>query len=104
MVKLDPDNRVVIADAFQMFKDGSFPVYTMRVALKNGEKHEVTLQFPKGHPKNPFDWEDVERTFRGGARAAGLSREKTDQFVALCKELECLEDLAPLAECLSADD
>jgi len=103
-VKLDPNNRVVIADAFQLFKDGSFPVYTMRVTLKNGKQHEITIQFPKGHPKNPFDWEDVERTFRGGALAAGLSEKHIEKFIELCKNLENLDDLAPLAECLSTDE
>lgn len=100
-VKLDQDNHVVIADAFQMFKDGSFPVYTMRVTLKNKEQHEVTIQFPKGHPKNPFSWEDVEKTFRSGAKAAGLSEENICKFIDLCKNLENLDDLAPLAETLA---
>lgn len=101
-VKLDPDNKVVIADAFQMFKDGSFPVYTMRVTLKNGEQHEITLQFPRGHRKNPFQWEDVEHTFRVGCGMANISEEKAERFIRLCRDMENLQDLAPLAECLSA--
>ena len=61
------------------------------------------MQFPKGHPRNPFDWDDCEKTFRIGAKVAGLSQEKTERFIALCRDLEHLDDVARLAECLSAD-
>ena len=84
-----------------MFREGSFPTTSMRVTLKDGQQFEVTLPFPKGHPNNPFDWSDVERTFRAGARAANLSEEKIERYIALCKKIDELEDMAELAECLS---
>ena len=100
-VKLDPDNHMNLQVAFKMFREGSFPTTSMRVTLKDGQQFEVTLPFPKGHPNNPFDWSDVERTFRAGARAANLSEEKIERYIALCKKIDELEDMAELAECLS---
>ena len=43
----------------------------------------------------------MERTFRAGARAANLSEEKIERYIALCKKIDELEDMAELAECLS---
>ena len=100
-VKLDTENSAVLQDCFRLFKKGSFPTVTMRVTLKDGRSFETTKQFPKGHPRNPFGWEDVERTFRNGAKMAGLPAEKVERFIELCQDIENLEDIAPLAECLS---
>jgi len=73
----------------------------MTITLKDGTTLQGEMQFPKGHPRNPFDWEDAEKTFRIGAKVAGLSAEKTERFVALCKDLENLDNVADLAECLA---
>ena len=69
-------------------------------ALKNGTVLKGEMQFPKGHPRNPFSWEDCEETFRIGAKIAGLGEEKTEKFIRLCKNLEKLEDMSEIAECL----
>ena len=100
-VKMDPDKMLDLMDAFKMFRSGSFPEIDVRVTLKDGRVLEKHLQFPKGHPQNPFQWEDVEHTFQVGATAAQLSEEKAAKFKELCKVIEELDDMAPLAECLS---
>ncbi|EEQ60677.1 MmgE/PrpD family protein [Clostridiales bacterium 1_7_47FAA] len=100
-VKLDPDRLQTLPEAFKMFTEGSFPTTGMRVTLKDGQQFEVTLPFPKGHPQNPFDWEDVEQTFRSGARAVNLPEDKIQRFIDLCKKIDQLDDMSELAECLS---
>ena len=100
-VKLDSGAEMSTTDGFKVFREGSFPEITMTVTLKDGRSFSLTRQFPKGHAKRPFQWEDVERTFRSGAEMAGLSKEKADRFVSLCKTIEQLDDMAPLAECLA---
>ncbi|MCI8916802.1 MAG: MmgE/PrpD family protein, partial [Oscillospiraceae bacterium] len=100
-VKFDPDKLQDLTVAFNMFQNGSFPSTTVRVTLKGGRQVEATLPFPKGHAQNPFTWEDVERTFRVGARAVGLSAEKTARYIELCRKIDQLDDMAQLAECLS---
>ena len=100
-VQLSDENILQIHEGFKMFQEGSFPTITLRVTLKNGNSYEVSKQFPKGHARNPFEWEDVEHTFRIGAEMANLPKEKVDRFVTLCKDIKNLSDIAELAECLS---
>ena len=107
---LDMASKVVIEgetlklmECFYIFFDGSFPKVSMRITLKDGTVLRGELQFPKGHPRNPMDWSDCEKTFRIGAKHAGLSAEKTECFIRLCRELEAVEDVTALAECLRPD-
>lgn len=100
-VKSDPEKDQVLQEAFQMYKNGSFPWAKVRVTLKDGRSMEKEMQFPKGHPRRPFTWDDVEQTFRKGAREAKLPAEKADRFIELCKGMDQLEDLSGLAQCLA---
>ena len=99
-VHLDKEEVLPLRKCFNIFTDGSFPRIEMTITLKDGTVLKDEMQFPKGHPRNPFDWEDAEKTFRIGAKVAGLSAEKTDRFISLCKDLENLDNVAELAECL----
>ena len=102
-IHLDKETVLPLKHCFNIFTGGSFPKVEMTITLKDGSVLKGGLQFPKGHPRNPFDWDDCEKTFRIGAKVAGLSQEKTERFIALCRDLEHLDDVARLAECLSAD-
>ncbi len=99
-VHLDKEQVLPLKQCFNIFTGGSFPKVEMTITLKDGAVLRGEMQFPKGHPRNPFDWADSEKTFRTGARVAGLTQEKTERFMALCRDLEHLEDMAQLAECL----
>lgn len=99
-VHLDKETVLPLRKCFNIFTGGSFPKIEMTVTLKDGSVWKDEMQFPKGHPQNPFDWEDAEKTFRTGAKAAGLSAEKAERFIALCKDLENLDNMAELSECL----
>lgn len=99
-VKSDPDKEQDLLAAFTLFKQGSFPVTTVKVTLKDGRQFEVTRQFPTGHPRQPFGWEDVEHIFHLGAAAAGLAEEKVEKFIRLAHNIENIEDMAEMAECL----
>ena len=100
-IHLDRETVLPLKHCFNIFTGGSFPKVDMTITLKDGTLIQGGLQFPKGHPRNPFDWEDCEKTFRIGARVAGLSPERTEAFIALCKDLEHLDNVAALAECLA---
>ncbi|BDF69169.1 2-methylcitrate dehydratase [Oscillospiraceae bacterium] len=99
-VHLDREEVWGLRKCFNTFMEGSFPRVDMTVTLKSGAVLRRQMQFPKGHPRNPFGWEDCERTFRIGAEIAGLGAEKTRRFIALCRDLEHLENMAELAQCL----
>ena len=72
----------------------------MTITLKNGTILKGEMQFPKGHPRNPFDWADCENTFRIGAGIAGLTQDKSERFITMCHDLEHLDDISKIAECL----
>ena len=99
-VHLDKEEVWPLRKCFNTFTQGSFPKVEMTITLKNGDTLQGEMQFPKGHPRNPFQWEDCEHTFRIGAKIAGLSRENTEKFIALCREMENLSDVSEMAECL----
>ena len=99
-VHLDKEEVWPLRKCFNTFTQGSFPKVEMTITLKNGDTLQGEMQFPKGHPRNPFQWEDCEHTFRIGAKIAGLSRENTEKFIALCREMENLSDVSEMAQCL----
>ena len=99
-VHMDKEEVLPLRKCFNIFTDGSFPRIEMTITLKDGTVLKDEMQFPKGHPRNPFDWEDAEKTFHIGAKVAGLSVEKTERFITMCKDLENLDNVAELAECL----
>ena len=99
-VHLNKEDVWGLRKCFNTFTEGSFPKVDMTITLKNGTVLKGEMQFPKGHPRNPFSWEDCEETFRIGAKIAGLGEEKTEKFIRLCKNLEKLEDMSEIAECL----
>ena len=99
-VHLDQEDVWPLRKCFNTFTEGSFPRIRMTITLKDGTVLEDEMQFPKGHPRNPFGWDDCQRTFRIGARVAGLSPANTERFITLCMNLEHLDDMSELAECL----
>lgn len=102
-IKLDKENEILMMDAFYIYVGGSFPKIEMTITLKDGTKLTGELQFPKGHPRNPFEWEDCDQTFSIGANVVGLSPEKKEKFLAFCRNLENVADMAEVAECLNMD-
>ena len=66
-IHLDKEDVWPLRKCFNTFTDGSFPKVHMTITLKNGTILKGEMQFPKGHPRNPFDWADCENTFRIGA-------------------------------------
>lgn len=100
-VKMNTEEVLLLSECFAIYTDGSFPKITMTVTLKNGTVLERDFQFPKGHPQNPYDWAEAERDFRIGAEVVGLSAEKTEKFIAMCKDMENVTNMAEMAECLA---
>ena len=100
-VKMDAENVLLLSECFSIYTNGSFPKITLTVTLKNGTVLTKDFQFPKGHPQNPYDWAEAERDFRIGAKVARLSEEKSEKFIALCKDMENVANAAEAAECLA---
>lgn len=80
---------------FEFFWKGDFPETTLQVDLKDGTRLEHTLRYPKGHPKNPFTWEEEIASFRGKAKC--LTAEQQDRLIEAVRHLEQVEDLSSLS-------
>ena len=100
-VKMDSENVLLLSECFALFTNGTFPKISMKVTLKDGSVLEKEFQYPKGHPRNPYDWAEAERDFRIGARIAGLCEEKTESFIRMCRELEHVTNMNEMAACLA---
>ena len=100
-VKIDSENVLLLSECFALFTNGMFPKISMKVTLKDGSVLEKEFQYPKGHPRNPYDWAEAERDFRIGARIAGLCEEKTESFIRMCRELEHVTNMNEMAACLA---
>lgn len=84
---------------FPVFQAGGFIEYTMTIQTKDGRELTDVRKFSKGHPKNPFTFEESAQLFR--ATTAGVLRpEQQEQAIALFHDLENVEDVAQVVQAL----
>ena len=92
-----PPQRTPI-EQFMYFWKRDFPETTVRLHLRNGSVVEKTLKYPKGHPRNPFTWEEEKTHFLSAVEC--LDDTKKERIVQLVETLETLPDVAALCELL----
>lgn len=92
-----PPNRNPL-EQFMIFWTGEFPDTTVSVVRKDGKRFEKTLRYPKGHPKNPFTWEEECAHFE--RCAVYLSSEQKKQVIDGVWEMEKSEDISDLCALL----
>ncbi|HYF20368.1 MAG TPA: MmgE/PrpD family protein [Ramlibacter sp.] len=68
------------------------------VQMKDGQRHQLRVDAPKGRPSNPMDWNDMADKFRRLA-APTLSDERAAQVIERVETLETL-DVGALMELL----
>ena len=91
-----------VSSQFDRFREGGYPTYEMKITLKDGTAYEDSIQFPKGHPQNPYTREECIENFRV-ATATIFTAEQCDKLVDLImNRLEDVEDLSILGEYLKA--
>lgn len=84
----------LISSNFDMFQKGSYPAYAMRVTMEDGTVYEESVQYPKGHPKNPYTRQECIDCFKL-ATGDVMSEEKQDALCDLIlNHLEEIEDMA----------
>ena len=89
-------------DQFEVFWTGSFPEATVEVILKDGTKLSETTRYPKGHPKNPFTWEEQTEMFRKQASIV-LSDDRITQLINTIRCLEEVDDFSTVGELTLTD-
>lgn len=85
-------------EQFEFFWKSDFPETAMEIELTDGTRMKKILRYPKGHPKNPFTWEEEADGFR--RKAACLTEEQKERFIEAVRKLEDVEDLSQLSSCL----
>ncbi|MFO0880930.1 MAG: MmgE/PrpD family protein [Gemmataceae bacterium] len=70
------------------------------VTLKNGQRHELEVEFPRGHAMNPMTDDEVEAKLRRMVEPR-LGKEKADRILATCWKLEELQSPGELVRLVS---
>jgi|TARA_B100000929_G_scaffold199250_1_gene158213 2-methylcitrate dehydratase PrpD len=89
-------------EAFEIFWTGSFPEVMVTVTLDDGRVLSHNLRYPKGHPRNPFSWEETEDLFRYTVKHV-LDQPAADRIIQLVRDLEQQSDLHELASLLMVE-
>ncbi|MGI9602276.1 MAG: MmgE/PrpD family protein, partial [Acidimicrobiales bacterium] len=79
---------------------GSFPLVSVTLTLDDDRSFTHTLRYPKGHPRNPFTWDETEHLFRHTVRDV-LEPAATDRIIDLVEQLDDQQDLHQLAGLLA---
>ncbi|MCR5156169.1 MAG: MmgE/PrpD family protein [Butyrivibrio sp.] len=87
-------------ELFELFQSGSFPEVKISISLRDGKEISTILQFPKGHPKNPYTLEEETEHFRFISDDV-LGPEKTQLIIDKITHLEEIGDMGELAVLLS---
>jgi 2-methylcitrate dehydratase PrpD len=72
------------------------------VTLDDGRVLSHNLRYPKGHPRNPFSWEETEDLFRYTVKHV-LDQPAADRIIQLVRDLEQQSDLHELANLLMVE-
>ncbi|MGA2466694.1 MAG: MmgE/PrpD family protein [Thermodesulfobacteriota bacterium] len=67
----------------------------IKVKLKNGTQLTRQVIAPKGDPRNPLSFDEIEEKFRDLSLSV-LSKRRQDQVIKVIRELESLKDVARL--------
>lgn len=91
----------LISHNFNTFQKGSYPSYTMKVVMEDGTEYDEAVQYPKGHPKNPYTRQECIDCFKLATDGL-LSEEKQDKLCSLIlDDLENIEDMSVIGQYLS---
>lgn len=71
------------------------------IALKDGRVVSGRADYGKGSPANPMTYEEVADKFRGCAEFAKWDNGKTEDIIAMVREIERMDNLSNLSRALS---
>ena len=78
--------------------DNTLELNQVRASVRTTDGREFShfVEIPKGDPRKPLDWEELEVKFRSNARAA-LTARRVNELAATIRNLETVSDVADLA-------
>ena len=76
----------------------------LELFMRDGQRHTLRVDYPKGNPKNPVTSDELVQSFRSmaGYAVKPLGKTKIDDAVDFVLRLESAPDVAPLAVLLTA--
>ncbi len=83
-------------DNFEIFWTGSFPESTLEVYFNDGTSISRRSQYPKGHPKNNFSYEEECEHFRSCC-SSYMKPDQIERFIEIVTHLEESSNLHELA-------
>ena len=97
-VAVDLAGRVhfVLDDEINKIYPSKFPSI-VEIVMKNGKKHKVRVDVPKGSVENPISWQEVQGKFKALALPV-LGEKKTEDMINLVQNLENIKDVAEITE------
>ena len=77
--------------------DPSLELNQIRATVRTNDGREFShfIEIPKGNPRNPFNWNDLEKKFRSNAREV-LGARSVNKLVASIRDLDGVADVAEL--------
>lgn len=80
-----------------------FEGFTVAIRLKDGRRLSHVTPYVKGHTRNPMDWDDLAAKMAQCApyAAVPLPPGNLDRLVALCRDLDAVEDMNDVVACLT---
>ena len=95
-VKSGPSAQDSPLTGFKQFREGTYPMKTVTVTLKDGTRYEGKMDCHPGHPKNMMSREEFSNRFRVQAAPALGDKELEKALEVLCN-IESVEDISALA-------
>ena len=76
-----------------------YPLLTtfIEVVMKDGRRLSGRADYARGSPPQPMTFDEVADKLRGGAQFARWDHAKTEQIIAIVRELEHLKEFSELA-------
>ena len=92
--------RVVANESYEARFPASQPS-RVTVVLRDGRAHSEEVDYPKGDPRDPMVWTEIDAKFRGLARDV-LDGEGCDAIARLVRGLDGMESVRPLCEAMAS--
>ena len=82
----------------------NYPLLTtfLEVVLKDGRQFSGRVDYARGSPPQPMNWNDISNKFRGGAQFAQWPQDKAERIIQMVFDLEKLKNVAELAALMLA--
>ncbi len=65
--------------------------------MRDGQKHRIRVDVPKGSVGNPMSWQEVKDKFKGLARDS-IGEKKAAAIIELVADLENVRDVAEITK------